>query len=113
MIVSNTNTLSAFSFNNKTPKRERSFVSQLSNEIEKAKETSSKIQQEAYEKTKELGASQQPSVSAESQEKTTHTNTYKQTLTYLNAFAINQYETFHNLENQKAKTELLGFSAYA
>lgn len=114
MFVSNTNSLAAFSVSNKAPQRDRSFVSQLSNEVEKTKQGNAQLQQGVYAKTKDTEGTAQPTSSlSETQARTKNSNTYKQTLSYINAFAINQYETFHNLESQKVKNELLGFSAYA
>lgn len=113
MIISSSNT-SAYFLPNKPQKNQKNFIAQLSEEINKGKESRRAASPEKTEKeTSENSETSHSANLIHSKSYTEEAKTYKQKLSHFNAFAITQYETFNNLEIQKAKVELLGFSAYA
>lgn len=110
VIVFNTNQLNHFGYKNKSQQHSTNFNSHFS---EKVKHLNN-VNKHSSEKTdSQKAVNQMSALIIEKEYQQTGSNYFKQKLSSLAAFAINQYETFANIETQQKNASILGLSEYA
>ena len=110
MIVLNTNQLNHFDFKNKSNQHSTNFKSQLSEKVKHLNNVNDHSSEKTYsQKT----VTQNSSLIVKTEYQQTESNFFKQQLSLFATFAIKQYETLANIENQQKKSSILGISEYA